>query len=190
VSDPDDLLRAVTRRHFFRQAGFGIGASALTALLNERLFADAGVVPAHGATRPPHFAPKAKSVIYLFMAGAPSQVDLFDHKPKLSQYDGQSIPDEFVKGERFAFIKGTPKLLGSPWKFKQHGKSGAWVPPPASRVPVAARKPPHIATQCSPPRAPTSHALRSMLRLMMAFPLGASASGYRRHRFGLHCGKG
>jgi Protein of unknown function (DUF1501) len=118
MSETDGLLRAITRRHFFRQAGFGIGASALTALLNERLFAEG---------RPPHFAPKAKSVIYLFMAGAPSQVDLFDHKPKLSQYDGQNIPDEFVKGERFAFILGKPKLLGSPYTFQRHGQSGAEI---------------------------------------------------------------
>jgi hypothetical protein len=137
VSDPDDLLRAVTRRHFFRQAGFGIGASALTALLNERLFAEGAAADrGHGTTRPPHFAPKARSVIYLFMAGAPSQVDLFDHKPKLSQYDGQSIPDEFVKGERFAFIKGTPKLLGSPYAFERHGESGAEI---SSLLPYTAK---------------------------------------------------
>jgi uncharacterized protein DUF1501 len=128
MSETDDFLRAVTRRHFFRQAGFGIGASALTALLNERLFAEGQAGDAtHGATRPPHFAPRAKSVIYLFMAGAPSQVDLFDHKPKLSQYDGQNIPDEFVKGERFAFILGKPKLLGSPYTFERHGESGAEI---------------------------------------------------------------
>ena len=82
----------------------------------------------------PHFAPKAKSVIYLFMAGAPSQVDLFDHKPKLQQYDGQSIPDEFVKGERFAFIKGTPKLLGSPYAFEKCGQSGAEISEPAAAL--------------------------------------------------------
>jgi len=137
VSDADLLLRAVTRRHFFRQAGFGIGASALAALLNERLFAEGAVADrGHGTTRPPHFAPKARSVIYLFMAGAPSQVDLFDHKPKLSQYDGQSIPDEFVKGERFAFIKGTPKLLGSPYAFERHGESGAEI---SSLLPYTAK---------------------------------------------------
>ena len=129
----DDLtrafLQAVTRRHFFRQAGFGIGSVALTALLNERLFADGPQAGAPNplAVRPPHFAPKAKSVIYLFMAGAPSQVDLLDPKPKLQQYDGQPIPDEFVKGERFAFIKGTPRLLGSPFAFERVGQSGAEV---------------------------------------------------------------
>ena len=72
-----------------------------------------------------HHAPKAKSIIFLFMAGAPSQLDLFDYKPKLNQYDGQPCPEELIKGERFAFIKGVPKLLGSPHSFGKHGQSGA-----------------------------------------------------------------
>ena len=72
----------------------------------------------------PRIAPKAKQVIFLFMAGAPSQLDLFDNKPALRKYDGQEIPAEIVKGERFAFIKGTPKLLGSPYEFRRHGQSG------------------------------------------------------------------
>ena len=76
------------------------------------------------APKPPHFKAKAKNVIYLFMAGVPSQLDLFDSKPKLVEYNGKAIPDEFTKGERFAFIKGTPKLLGSPYKFQKHGQSG------------------------------------------------------------------
>lgn len=127
------FLQAVTRRHFFRQAGFGIGSVALTALLNERLFAEVPTTAALAsalnpfAVKPPHFAPKAKSVIYLFMAGAPSQVDLLDPKPKLQEHDGQPIPDEFVKGERFAFIKGTPRLLGSPYAFERVGQAGADV---------------------------------------------------------------
>jgi hypothetical protein len=131
VKDRNDWLRTVTRRHFFRQSGFGIGGMALMSLLDERLFASAvegaGTAPNPLSAKPPHFAPKAKSVIYLFMAGAPSQVDLFDEKPKLRQYDGQAIPDEFVKGERFAFIKGTPKLLGSPYSFKKCGRSAAAI---------------------------------------------------------------
>ncbi len=118
----------LTRRHFFKQTGFGIGSLALASLLNENIFA----APAQAsqnpfATKAPHFAPKVKNIIYLFMAGAPSQIDLFDYKPKLKQYDGQNIPDEFIKGERFAFIKGRPKLLGSPYEFKQHGQSGAHI---------------------------------------------------------------
>jgi hypothetical protein len=76
--------------------------------------------------RAPHFAPKAKHIIYLFMAGAPTQLDLFDFKPALQAHNGEAIPAEFVpKGERFAFIKGTPRLLGSPFTFKKHGQSGA-----------------------------------------------------------------
>ncbi len=129
------MLRAVTRRHFFRQAGFGIGAAALHSLLSPYGMAlGLSTAPADVANavnplapRPPHFAPKAKSIIYLFMAGAPSQLDLLDYKPKLQQYDGQNIPAELVKGERFAFIKGTPKLLGSPYKFTKWGQSGAEV---------------------------------------------------------------
>jgi hypothetical protein len=149
LNPTDDMLRAVTRRHFFRQAGFGIGSAALTTLLNryasaatrsgasDSMAAGSGAVDAAEAAgaaaanplapKPPMFAPKAKSVIYLFMAGAPSQVDLLDYKPKLQQYDGQGIPEEFTKGERFAFIQGTPKLLGSPYQFKRWGKSGAEI---------------------------------------------------------------
>jgi len=123
VSDRNDWLKTVTRRHFFRQSGFGIGGMALMSLLDERLFAaDDSLSP-----KPPHYAPRAKSVIYLFMAGAPSQVDLFDEKPKLRQYDGQPVPEEFIKGERFAFIVGTPKLLGSPYTFKKCGRSAAAI---------------------------------------------------------------
>jgi Protein of unknown function (DUF1501) len=125
VNDRNEWLKTVTRRHFFRQTGFGIGGMALMSLLDERLLAAAAADPL--APKPPHYAAKAKSVIYLFMAGAPSQVDLFDEKPKLRQYDGQAIPEEFVKGERFAFIKGTPKLLGSPYSFKKCGRSAAAI---------------------------------------------------------------
>ena len=77
------------------------------------------------APKPPHFAPKAKRVIYLHMSGAPPQLDLFDYKPELVKHDGQPCPDEFLKGKRFAFIKGHPKLLGTPHTFTQHGKGGA-----------------------------------------------------------------
>lgn len=76
------------------------------------------------AARPPHFAPKAKNIIYLFMAGAPSQLDIFDQKGTLNKFNGQECPAEFLKGERFAFIRGTPKLLGSPFKFEKMGQCG------------------------------------------------------------------
>ena len=127
MSKQADSLREITRRHFFKQSGFGIGALALSALLDEQLFASSALSDGGPAPQGPHFAPKAKSIIYLFMAGAPSQLDLFDHKPKLKQYDGKDIPEEFIKGERFAFIKGTPKLLGSPFDFKRCGQSGAEI---------------------------------------------------------------
>jgi Protein of unknown function (DUF1501) len=133
--DPtQDLLRAVTRRHFFRQAGFGIGAAALTALINRSSFgADFPAQPVSAsplsetAEKSPHYLPKAKSIIYLFMAGAPSQVDLLDYKPKLQDLDGKPIPESVVKGERFAFIRGAPRLLGSPYQFSKCGKSGAEI---------------------------------------------------------------
>lgn len=93
-------LRAITRRHFFRQSGFGIGGLALSSLVDQRLFAQQPDSPL--APRAPHFAPRAKNIIYLFMAGAPSQLDLFDNKPTLQTHDGQEIPAEFIpKGERF-----------------------------------------------------------------------------------------
>lgn len=83
------------------------------------------------ALRPSHHSPRAKSVIYLFMAGGPSQLDLFDPKPELNHLHGQPIPESFVKGKRFAFMntfsKERPKLLASPRRFRQNGQSGAWV---------------------------------------------------------------
>ena len=132
INNDQEMLRAITRRHFFKQTGFGIGAMALTALLDEKLFAQSAAnsangTPGHPENRLPHFAPQAKNVIYLFMAGAPSQLDLLDYKPKLKELDGQPVPQEVIKGERFAFIKGVPKLLGTPHTFTRHGQSGAEV---------------------------------------------------------------
>lgn len=119
-------LKRITRRHFFFDSGFGIGSLALANLMGPSATAQTPATNPSGA-RKPHFAPKAKNVIFLFMAGAPSQLDLFDFKPKLQEFDGRPVPEEFIKGERFAFIKGTPKLLGSPQTFDRHGQSGAQV---------------------------------------------------------------
>ncbi|MGH7322079.1 MAG: DUF1501 domain-containing protein [Candidatus Rokuibacteriota bacterium] len=124
---PREALEGITRRHFFHRSACGIGTIALASLLNESLFAGERDAADPLAPRPPHFAPKAKRIIYLFMAGAPSQLDLFDWKPKLGQRSGQPVPSEIIKHERFAFIRGTPKLLGSPYPFRQHGRSGATV---------------------------------------------------------------
>jgi hypothetical protein len=119
-------LQDLTRRHFFgRTAGIGIGTAALSSILQDRLQAQTG--PLTSAYHGLHFPAKAKRVIYLYMAGGPSQVDLFDYKPELQEYDGQPIPDSFIQGERFAFIKGVPKLLGSPHTFKRYGNSGATI---------------------------------------------------------------
>ena len=95
--------------------------------MNERLFAAvARSATAQAAQKVgTHFAPKAKQVIFLFMAGAPSQLDLFDHKPMLQKHDGEEIPAGIIpEGERFAFVKGTPRLLGSPFEFRPRGQSG------------------------------------------------------------------
>jgi hypothetical protein len=127
--NPHDLLFR-TRRQFFRDCAVGLGTAALASMLTrEGLAAGAGPVVRTDpmAPRPPHFPAKAKSVIYLFMNGAPSQLDLLDPKPKLNELDRQECPAEYLKGERFPFIKGTPKLLGSPHKFVKAGKCGADV---------------------------------------------------------------
>jgi hypothetical protein len=120
-----DALLQMTRRYFFKVCGYGIGSLALNALMQPKLFASSNNNPL--APKQPHFKPRAKRIIFLFMAGAPSQIDLFDPKPVLQQYHGQPCPEDILKGERFAFIKGTPTLLGSPYKFQKHGQSGIEV---------------------------------------------------------------
>jgi len=139
-----ELARAMTRRRFLRQVHVSLGAIALGELLGTSRVARAMAAPPGGddgaaaraaraaldhplAVKPPMFAPKAKAVIYLDMAGAPPQHDLFDWKPKLVEMNMQPCPEEILKGEHFAFIKGRPLILGSPYKFAQHGQSGAWV---------------------------------------------------------------
>lgn len=120
------VLRQITRRTLFKEMGYGIGALALGAMLRTDLAAQLkpALPVSPFAPKPPHFAAKAKNIIFLFMAGAPSQLDLLDPKPKLVEYDRQPVPEEVIKGERFAFIKGRPKLLGSPYKFAPQGQSG------------------------------------------------------------------
>ena len=133
-------LLATTRRQFFARAGFGLGAAALASLLAEERAAalpDGAALPGGAGTAPrplgreplaaraPHFAPRARRVIYLFMAGGPSQLDLFDPKPKLNELDGQVVPPSYVQGKRFAFIRTDAKLLGTRRSFARHGRSGA-----------------------------------------------------------------
>ncbi len=119
----DELLLARTRRQFFKDCGVGLGTIALASLLNDHLFA--APAPTNPlAPRPAHFPARAKSVIYLHMAGAPSTLDLFDYKPKLIELNGKPCPESYIRGQQFAFIKGVPKLLGTPHRFARHGKSG------------------------------------------------------------------
>jgi hypothetical protein len=120
-------LKRATRRHFFGQCGVGIGAVALNMLLQQDGLAGRAVNVDPGsplAPRPPHYAPKAKNVIFLFMAGAPSQLELFDDKPKLRELSGQSPPKSMLEGKRFAFLKGNETLLGSKRNFEQVGECG------------------------------------------------------------------
>jgi len=110
----------ITRRHFFRDCGYGVGKAALASLLvREARGADAL------APKKPHFPGKAKAVIHLFMAGAPSQLDLFDYKPELAKLEGKPLPESVIKGQRYAFIRPDAAVLGPRFKFAKHGKSGA-----------------------------------------------------------------
>ncbi len=116
--------RLLTRRHFLSKGSLGVGAIALAALGGKTTASTAMGSLLPGSPPAPHFAPKAKRVIYLHMAGSPPQQDLLDPKPKLTELDGQPCPDELLEGERFAFIKGHPTILASPYAFKKRGKSG------------------------------------------------------------------
>src|SRR4029453_18641918 len=121
-----------TRRHFLKESAMGLGALALGSLLGcrSRSSGTPNILfdPAHPlAPKLPPFPGKAKAVIYLHMAGAPSQLELFDYKPALMKLDGQDCPQSLLEGKRFAFIRGVPKMLGPQVKFNQYGQSGAWV---------------------------------------------------------------
>ena len=108
---------SLSRRHFLSRTGAGLGSLALGSLLHRDLLGE--VPPALRAV-----APKAKSVIFFHMTGAPSQLDLFDEKPVLRKYDRQPAPESLFEGKRFSFLRGHPKLLGSPYQYTQHGRSG------------------------------------------------------------------
>jgi Protein of unknown function (DUF1501) len=120
-----ELKRKITRRWFIEQCGVGMGALALNHLL-----ASAGYAATQDANNPlapkkPHFAPKAKNVIFLFMAGAPSHLEMFDYKPQLAKFDGTLPPPELLKGYRAAFINPNSQLLGPKFKFAKYGQCGA-----------------------------------------------------------------
>lgn len=123
-------LEHQTRRHFLSRCGLGLGALWFGGASGRSFGASATLKkdPANPlAPASPEFAPKAKRVIYLHMAGAPSQHELFDYKPELLKLNGKECPKEFLEGKQFAFIQGIPRMLGPQFDFKQHGDSGAWV---------------------------------------------------------------
>lgn len=134
MNHQDRILLDATRRHFFSRCFVGLGNLALGTLLADhggRLAAETTPLRDPLAAKPPHFAPKVKRVVYLFMAGAPSQFETWLWRPKLRELDGQATPDSFLDGKRFAFMesftKEPPKLLGPQRDFGQHGESGTWV---------------------------------------------------------------
>ena len=151
------LLQAQTRRHFLDTCASGLGAMFLGTIggmapgVLRAAAREAGGESQLDFTRdaaqplsplPPQFAPKARRVIFLHMAGAPSQLELFEHKPVLTRFDGSDCPASLLAGKRFAFISGVPKLLGSQYPFHQAGKSGQWI---SDRLPNLER---HIDELC------------------------------------------
>jgi hypothetical protein len=122
-----------TRRHFLKESAMGLGALAFGSLFGNCQPPEKAVVSnvfdsAHPlAPKPPMFPGKARAVIYLHMAGAPSQLELFDYKPELQKLDGQDCPPSLLEGKRFAFIKGVPKMMGPQATFRQYGQSATWV---------------------------------------------------------------
>ena len=132
VDRPENTFCGRTRREFLWEAGAAFASVSLAGMLTADGFLAQQTIAADGATpfanplraRPPHFAPKAKSVIFLFMYGGPSQVDTFDYKPKLYELDGQTIPIQ-TKGRGGSKREG--RVVGPKWKFKQYGECGKWV---------------------------------------------------------------
>ncbi len=114
-----------TRRHFLKGCGVGMGAMAMASLSDDQSVSADVENPL--APKQPHFAPTAKRVIYLHMAGSPPHLDMLDYKPELVKRNDEPCPDEFYEGKRFAFTSGRPLLLGTPQKFQQHGESGQWL---------------------------------------------------------------
>ena len=116
----------VTRRHFLRDCGVGLGKIALAGLLTDALSSRSGAAPAPDplAPRTPHFPGRARAVIHLFMAGAPSQLEMFDHKPRLAQLEGKPLPPSIIGDQRYAFIQPDAGVLGPRFAFRRHGQAG------------------------------------------------------------------
>ena len=111
-----EAARYITRRWFFKQCGVGLGSIALSSLIGaDKAFCKSTAPVAANPLVPkqPHFKGKAKRVIYLFMGGAPSQLDLFDYKPALKKYDGQQVPKEVLMGQKYAFLRPDAALFAT-----------------------------------------------------------------------------
>jgi uncharacterized protein (DUF1501 family) len=119
-----ELKKLYTRRWFLRECGVGLGSIALASLLKQNSLAQSAINNPL-ASKQPHFKAKAKRVIYLFQAGAPSQLELFDYKPGLAKYNGKPCPPELLKGQTLAFIKPDAALYATELKFSKHGQAGA-----------------------------------------------------------------
>jgi hypothetical protein len=131
----------ISRRESLSRLGLGLGGIALGNLLGSSAGAAAGT---GGVLDGPHFAPRAKRVILLFQSGAPSQLDLFDYKPLLNERHGQQLPNSVRQGQRLTGMSGYQSslpMVGSPYKFQQHGQSGAWI---SDRLPHTAKIADHM----------------------------------------------
>ena len=122
------MKRFLTRRQALQEAAIGFGAMAVNSMLQqERLFAAESASAKERVydltPKRPHFAPKAKRVIFIYIGGGPSTIDMFDPKPALMKYDGKPAPFE-IKGRA---LNGSQQIMASPWKFSQHGQSGTWL---------------------------------------------------------------
>ena len=135
--DWNEFLSIQNRREFLRGVAGGIGLTALYAQLQAGGLAAAPRVDANPLSpKKPHFAPKARHVIYMFMEGGPSQYELFDPKPALEKYDGTSLPPEMTKDLKLAFIKPTAKVMASRYKFSRYGQCGMEI---SARWPTTSR---------------------------------------------------
>ncbi len=126
-----------TRRHFLKQCPIGLGSLYLAGQLPRNASAD-DTVSKPMAVRKPHFEPRAKNVIYIHLAGSPPCLDLLDYKPELKKRSGEDCPASFLKGRKFAFTQGVPKLLGTPRDFAQHGENGIWLSDAFKNLPKVA----------------------------------------------------
>jgi len=171
-----------TRRHFLRKCALGMGGMALSGLMGcetPQLMEKLARAVSGGRENPmqpvpPHYIPKAKRVIYMHMAGSPSQLELFDYKPELQKLHGKECPPSFLEGKRFAFIRGVPKMLGPLAEFQQHGQSGAWV---SDRLPYFAKMADKVSFLKAMHTDEFNHAPAQLLMLTGSARLGRPSMG-------------